>query len=384
LSTATQTATARQAATRVLAEIGTANPELQAEFDRLTGQAGTGEAHRWLEFYSRAAGLRREARLRNLCRQYPQWIFTKHHTLGGSHYAYTEGQSDAQHERQFQPGAALCRLDLSGNQPQVRTLIEDAGGVIRDPDTSWDGERILFAWKKSDREDDYHLYEMEAGDSSVKQLTHGLGFADYEGVYLPSGDILFNSTRCVQTVDCWWTEVSNLYTCSKDGRYLRRLTFDQVHDNYPTVLPDGRIVYTRWEYSDRGQLFVQGLFQMNPDGTGQSEFYGNNSWFPTSLLHARGIPGTRKVVATFSGHHTVQVGKLGIVDPSLGRQENSGTQLIAPMRDTPAERIDAYGQEGELFQYPYPLSETEFVAAGAPLGWSRSPTLFKLYWIADC
>ncbi len=166
------------------------------------------------------------------------------------------------------------------------------------------------------------------------------------------------------------------------GRYLRRLTFDQVHDNYPTVLPDGRIVYTRWEYSDRGQLFVQGLFQMNPDGTGQTEFYGNNSWFPTSLLHARGIPGTHKVVAIFSGHHTRQTGKLGIVDPARGRQENAGTQLIAPVRDTPAERIDAYGQDGDLYQYPYPLSESEFVVACAPLGWSRSPTLFKLYWVA--
>jgi hypothetical protein len=141
-------------------------------------------------------------------------------------------------------------------------------------------------------------------------------------------------------------------------------------------------VYTRWEYSDRGQLFVQGLFQMNPDGTGQTELYGNNSWFPTSLLHARGIPGTHQVVAIFSGHHTRQVGKLGIVDPARGRQENAGTQLIAPVRVTRAERIDAYGQRGELYQYPYPLSASEFVVACSPLGWSRSPTLFKLYWIA--
>lgn len=27
----------------------------------------------------------------------------------------------------------------------------------------------------------------------------------------------------------------------------RRLTFDQVHDNYPTMMPDGTVVYTRWE-----------------------------------------------------------------------------------------------------------------------------------------
>ncbi len=382
LSVATASATARKAADKAIAELGADGNDLRRDFDRLVHQSTPAESGRWLALYLRAAGLRREIRLRALHQRYPQWVFTKHCILGGSHYAYTEGQSDAQHERQFEPGAALCRLEIEGGRCTVRTLLDDPNGVIRDPDVSWDGRHVLFAWKKSDRRDDYHLYEMELATGSIRQLTGGLGFADYEGVYLPNDDIVFNSTRCVQTVDCWWTEVSNLYTCDRDGRYLRRLAFDQVHDNFPTVMPDGRVIYTRWEYSDRGQLFVQGLFQMNPDGTGQTEFYGNNSWFPTSLLHARGIPGTQKVVATFSGHHTLQVGKLGIVDPARGRQENSGAQLIAPVRETPADRIDYYGQDGELFQYPYPLGESEFVVACAPLGWSRSPTRFKLYWIA--
>lgn len=382
LSASTACATARKAADKAIAELGADGSDLRNDFDRLASQSTPAGLGRWLELYLRAAGMRREMRLRNLCRRYPQWVFTKHCILGGSHYAYTEGQSDAQHERQFEPGAALCRLEIEGAEIRVRTLLDDPDGVIRDPDVSWDGRHVLFAWKKSDRQDDYHLYEMEVATGSIRQLTDGLGFADYEGAYLPNDDIVFNSTRCVQTVDCWWTEVSNLYTCDRDGRYLRRLAFDQVHDNFPTVMPDGRVIYTRWEYSDRGQLFVQGLFQMNPDGTGQTEFYGNNSWFPTSLLHARGIPGTQKVVATFSGHHTLQVGKLGIVDAARGRQENSGARLIAPVRETPAERIDYYGQDGELFQYPYPLGESEFVVACSPLGWSRNPTRFKMYWIA--
>jgi len=381
LLTASSMPSVVQNATRkALDELEAAGQDLRAEFDRLLNQSQFVEPGSWLELYLRAAQARREARLRNLLRQYPRWVFTKHYTLGGSHYAYTEGQSDAQDERHFSPGAALCRVDLESDK--VQTLLEDHNGVIRDPDVSWDGRCVLFAWKKSDRQDDYHLYEMTAADGSIRQMTHGLGFADYEGAYLPNDDIIFNSTRCVQTVDCWWTEVSNLYTCDRRGRYLRRLAFDQVHDNFPTVMPDGRVIYTRWEYSDRGQLFVQGLFQMNADGTNQVEYYGNNSWFPTSLLHARGIPGTQKVVATFSGHHTLQVGKLGIVDVTKGRQENSGTRLIAPVRDTPAERIDYWGQDGDLYQYPYPLSESEFVAACAPLGWARSPALFKIYWVA--
>jgi hypothetical protein len=187
-------------------------------------------------------------------------------------------------------------------------------------------------------------------------------------------------------VDCWWTEVSNLYTCDANGRYMRRLGYDQVHTVYPQVLDDGRVIYTRWDYNDRTQMFPQALFQMNPDGTGQTEFYKNNSWFPTSIAHARGIPGTQKVMAIFTGHHTSQAGKLGILDPSLGRQENTGAQLIAPVRDTPAERADYYGQDGDLFQYPFPLTESEFLVTYAPLGWNRAhrpkgKADFGIYWM---
>ena len=329
------------------------------------------------EEYIGACERRREARLGMPREVLRRVVFTKHYDLGGSHYAYTEGQSDAQNERHFVPGAALCLLEVDGGYGIVSTLLEDGGGVVRDPDVSYDGERVLLAWKKSLNEDDYHLYEMTAADGEVRQLTEGLGFADYEGAYLPNGDIVFNSTRCVQTVDCWWTEVSNLYTCDGDGKYLRRLSYDQVHSNYPMVTDDGRVIYTRWDYSDRGQIFPQGLFEMKPDGTGQTELYGNNSWFPTTIMHARDIPGTGKYVAVFSGHHSKQKGWLGIIDPRLGRQENSGAQLIAPTRTTEPVHIDAYGQEGDQFQYPYPLSETEFLVAMKPAGAER----FAIYWV---
>ncbi len=321
--------------------------------------------------YLKLCEFRRSLRLQVLRSKGLQIIFTKHYNLGGSHYAYTEGQSDAQAERHFYPGSSLCLLRPEEGEFQVETLLDDPGGVIRDPDVSYDGKRVLFAWKKSDLNDDYHLYEMDLATRQVRALTQGLGVADYEGIYLPDGDLLFNSTRCVQTVDCWWTEVSNLYRCDRDGRHVRRITFDQVHDNFPTVTEDGRILYTRWEYNDRSQIYPQPELQMMPDGTGQTEFYGGNSWFPTSILHARGIPGTQKVIAIASGHHSRQAGKLILLDPAKGRQENEGAQLIAPVRETKADRIDAYGQAGELFQYPYPLNATEYLAAYHPVGWQN-------------
>jgi hypothetical protein len=354
---------------RALQELGDGGQRWQADCERLQRAGSAASAAARLDLYARICQQRREVRLRTMATRCRSFVFSKHYNMGGSHYAYTEGQSDAQAERHFVPGTALCLLEMDGSTPRVRTLVEDDGGVIRDPDVSYDGRRVLFSWKKSDRQDDYHLYELELASGQIRQLTFGLGYADYECAYLPNGDLIFHSTRCVQTVDCFTTEVSNLYSCDRDGRLMRRLGFDQVHTNFPTVTEDGRILYTRWEYNDRGQIYPQALFQMNPDGTNQAEFYGNNSYFPTTILHARGIPGTQKVLAIATGHHSRQVGKLILIDPSLGRQENAGVQLIAPVRDTPAVRIDSYGQDGELFQYPYPLSETEYLVAYAPFGW---------------
>lgn len=358
----------RKMIAKALAELSPECKDLIAEYENLCKSNIPSTDRKWLDLYVRACERRRAARLKPLLNKCKKIVFTKHFNMGGSHYAYTEAQSDAQHERNFTPGSALCLLEMESCYGKVRTLINSPDGVIRDPDVSYDGKRILFAWKKSDRRDDYHLYEMEAETGKVRQLTFGPGFADYEGNYLPNGDIIFNSTRCVQIVDCWWTEVSNLYTCDKDGKYIRRLTFDQVHTNFPTVTCDGRVIYTRWEYNDRGQIYVQGLFQMNPDGTAQTEFYGNNSWFPTAILHARSIPGTEKVMAVLSGHHSHQRGKLAIIDNRKGRQEACGVQFIAPLREAEAVRVDSYGQEGDQFQYPYPLSETEFLITYDPQG----------------
>ncbi len=371
---------------KVVAELGEPGRPLRQELDRLA-QAGTPTSdRRRLDLYVKACEQRRQQRLKTVLAKAPRIVFTKHRTIRPSFFAYTEGQSDAQAERHFLPDSELCVLEMEGLYGKVRALVSDATGAIRDPAVSWDGQRVMFAWKKSLDEDDYHLYELNVASNQVRQITSGLGFADYEPAYLPNDDIIFSSTRCVQTVDCWWTEASNLYTCNPDGRYLRRLGFDQVHTVYPQVMDDGRVIYTRWDYNDRGQIFMQPLFQMNPDGTGQTEFYGNNSWFPTTIAHARGIPGTQKVLAILCGHHTSQAGKLAVIDPGRGRQENAGVQLVAPVRDTPAEHIDAYGQEGELWQYPYPLNEQECLVTYAPLGWDqperrKGDADFGIYWM---
>lgn len=340
------------------------------------------EIEKAFHLYIDACIKRREKRLASFVKNRPEIIFTKFEVLRPSFFAYTEGLSDARSECNFFPGGELSMIKMNGIWAKEETLLSDTSGVFRDPDIHFDGNHILFSWKKSIKEDDFHLYEMEMPSREIKQITEGLGHADIEPVYLPDDNILFNSTRSGNSVDCWTTEVSNLYVCDREGQYMRRVGYDQVHTSHPAVLDDGRVVYTRWDYNDRGQVFTQPLFQMNPDGTGQTEYYGVNSFFPTTAAQVRQIPGTRKIMATFMGHHTPQHGKLGIIDPEAGRDENEGVMMLAPVRKPKPERIDAYGQYGDQFQYPYPMSEEEFLISYSPLGYYIGrPIQFGIYWM---
>lgn len=345
---------------RVLGELRDAGGPFRAELERLKLGTVPGRDRRWKDLYVRACEQRRARRLGPLVARWTRFVFSQHRHIPGT-WKYTEGLSDAQSYRFFAPGSSLEILELGGPYGQVRTILEDRDGMLRNPDVSHDGKHLLFAWKKSNRKDDYHLFEMELATGATRQLTHGLGLADYEGIYLDDQNICFSSTRCIQTVDCNYTEVSNLYLMDRRGRFMRRVGFDQVHTIFPTATDDGRVLYTRWDYNDRGQIYTQPLFEMNFDGSGQKSVYGDVSWFPTNLIHARQIPGTQKLVAIVTGHHRPAHGKLALIDLARGRQEEDGVRLIAPVRTTEPIRVDRYGVGGNQFQYPYPLDEDRFL-----------------------
>ncbi|MCP4454272.1 MAG: hypothetical protein GY809_22660, partial [Planctomycetes bacterium] len=73
----------------------------------------------------------------------------------------------------FVGGSALKTIDLA-NGGRVRTLIESKDALIRDPELSFDGTRILFAMRKNIK-DDYHIYEMQIDGRQVRQLTFASG-----------------------------------------------------------------------------------------------------------------------------------------------------------------------------------------------------------------
>jgi len=193
---------------------------------------------------------------------------------------------------------------------------------------------------------------------------------NFDACYLPDGRVLYCSTACFQGVPCvsGGDKVSLLYLLDRETSVVRQLTFDQDHSWDPTVMPDGRVVYTRWEYSDSPHYFTRLLFQMNPDGSNQREFYGSNSYWPNSMFYTRPVPGHPTQVATIvSGHHGERrAGELILLDPARGRREADGVVQRLLDRGQPVEPkiVDQLVAETwPKFLHPAPLSSKYYLAA---------------------
>ncbi len=359
----------------VLAECGDESEALRNELNRLAKNNASVDDRRLLDLYVNACLIRRARRLKPLLEKTRQVIFARHQNMGNMNFGYTEyTRWDGNRY------GGLCRLDLDaeatadGKFAVVTKLIStDTGGTVRDPELSYDAKRLLFAWRKDDDDSQhYNIHEMQLSTRKTRLITGADTYgASYEPCYLPDGNIMFNSTRIVQTVDCAGPDVSNFFICDKDGNYARRVGFDQVHTLFPTVLDDGRVVYMRWDYNDRSQVYTQALFQMNPDGTAQTEYYGNNTFEPTNFFHPRGIPGTSRVMCLVGGHHTPQSGKLVVVDPAKGRQGTDGIIEIPSGKKPPYERTDMYAKQGTHYCYPFPLDEHSLLVSCDPLAYYR-------------
>ena len=284
------------------------------------------------------------------------------------HYYANFGYYCADPSQKVYPrGGRLCRLKLATGE--VSVLVDDPEGGVRDPQLHYDGRRILFSYRKGGTEH-YHLHEIDVNGANLRQLTDG-PFDDLEPTYLPDGDIAFCSSRCNRWVACWMVPVAILYRCDAGGGNVRMISSNAVTDNTPSVLPDGRLLYTRWEYNDRSQLCYHHLWTVNPDGSGQMAFYGNmhpigmpyniaqrtgnvvaynNVPGAVAMLDAKAIPGSGSIVSSFSPGHgrREHEGYVTIVDPSSGPDHQPSARRIHP----------DFG-----WRDPYPVSRDRFLVA---------------------
>ena len=242
-------------------------------------------------------------------------------------------------------GARLCRLDPQTGRLTV--LLEDARGGIRDPQISHDAKRILFSYRQGGTRH-FNLHEINADGTGLRRITSG-DWDDVEPCYLPDGGIAFCSSRCNRYVMCWYAPVAVMFRCEADGSALRMLSSNSVTENTPAILPDGRILYTRWEYVNRDAISFHHLWTMNPDGTEQQVYFGNQT--PGGVfIDAQPIPQSREVVFIDSGYHGTpeHAGKVMIVSEAGGPDATAMVKSITPTGG---------------FRDPYPISPGGFLVA---------------------
>ena len=269
-------------------------------------------------------------------------------------------------ESSFRGGSAMKAMNVKTGQ--VRTILDSPEGIIRDPELSFEGDRIIFAWRK-DKNDYSHIYEVNTDGTGLRQFTFAKGITDIDPLYLPDGGIVFSSTREPKYCMCNRHIMCNLYRMDADGSNITQIGKSPLFEGHTALLPDGRLIYDRWEYVDRNFGDAQALWTVNPDGTKHSVYYGNNTASPGGVIDPRPLPESDLMLCIFSSCHDRPWGALALID------RKKGVDGIEPVIKTwPAEAYNAIKEEGwDMFdsysglpvkyEDPYPISQTQFLVS---------------------
>ena len=338
-------------------------------------------------------------------------LFVKRNTYTANHY-YTEYLNS-----KWLPGGNVCVLDLASGK--VTELVPELkGGVFGRFDLDFDAKHLVLAWKSAYMKG-YMLYEIAIDPATgarvgpLRQLTfpapneeelvkkygdreprkgiqYHHGTDDMDPCYLPDGDIAFISTRCHYGILCndrdqftttvlYRLERSAPLEARKAGAHLTKLTNSSVSEASPTVLPDGRIMYTRWEYVDKGAVAVKCLWAMRPDGTGSSEIYGNTISNPPTLIYGRPIPNPASQYVVLGTPHCPQNGMGTVILLDMNKPIRTPEPMTYVTSDVRVHHEDSWRGPGKdkrgrpittrtkdgttvrLFKEPYPLSEKLFI-----------------------
>lgn len=343
------------------------------------------------------------ARLRELLPGIDEILFVKRLTMQSSHY-YTDFIDGC---RDY--GGNLCALSLKDGS--VRELAPAlAHGLFGRCCLSFDGKRVAFDWKEK-LGVGFRIWEVGIDGRGLRQLTfppddeearikkYNLNYSvyrhhtdDLHPCYLPDGGLCFTSSRCEYGILCDGPDkltTTLLYRMDADGGNIEVLSNNSVSESAPSIMNDGRILYTRWEYVDNGSVTNKALWALRPDGTGSEEVYGKNIAFPSVFNVGRAVPGfNNHFVAIGAPHMPLGVGTLMLIDTRLDRRTGLPVTYLTPEVDTqhqwgwdnvpggatkpiPPEQQggrDGGGNtdRGPLYMDPYPLTLAQHLVAFNP------------------
>jgi len=350
---------------------------LADELRRLEQQIGRGSNPG--EMIKRLKDLRRRIIFSHPDLNFRQLLINKRPPPGYSHMC------DQYLGRHSRSGPGLVVLDNWKNNPRPRAILEGKlpEGSVLHPDLSYDGRRVLFSFCDHSEEDArlrrFFIYEADVNGPNAHQVTGTPSdpmrgwdgratvlIEDFDPCYLPDGGFAFISTRNQTYGRCHgsrYTPAYMLFRANLDGSGIRQLSFGEANEWDPSVLSNGRIIYTRWDYINRHDVRFQSLWTIAPDGTGTAHYYGNYSPSPCMTAEARAIPGSHQVVTTATAHHGYTSGSTILIEPRKGQDGPEPLSRVTPEFRFP-EAGDRYagGTDGASAT-PFPVNETMYLAA---------------------
>ena len=266
-------------------------------------------------------------------------LLVKRHPLNISHvYVY--------HVEGYIPGGGLYIYTPDADGGKVKCIFDAKEGMITTADLSYDGKEVVFALKRGGMvrcrpiahafdiprdvaKNNYQLFRINIDGTGLTQLT-GDKSNNLDPCWLPDGGIAFISDRKPAYAYCYVVTSPVVYRMDRDGKKQKRLSANYLMDFTPSVMNDGRIVYTRWEYVDRAACPIQSLWTMNPDGTGLSVFFGNRVTSPGTFMDAQPVPGKKTFIATATNHNGPCRGAIVLIDPTKGSNNLKAITNLTP------------------------------------------------------
>lgn len=267
--------------------------------------------------------------------------------------------------------AEIVELSNLRGDLKIRTVYKpQETASIADLKLHWDGKRVMFTSIMPDKR--WNVFEVKLDGTGCKPLVETVepDLEFYDGTYLPDGRIIANSNIGYQGVPCvsGSDPVGNMVLYTPQNKGLRRLTFDQDANWNPVIMHNGRVMYTRWEYTDLTHYFSRIIMHMNPDGTENKALFGSGAMFPNSTFDIQPLPGhSSAFVGIISGHHGIaRSGRIILFDPSKARKGVEGMLQEIPFRNRPIipeikdELVNGVWPQ---FVKPMPLDDSYYLVA---------------------
>ena len=302
---------------------------------------------------------------------------------------------------QARPGGGVFLMkDAFAESPRIVNLLEnltvgqgrnsgrklDQGWSFISPELGYDADRILFAAADAtlpratftwSRENSYQIFKADFDPdsgraSNLTQLTDE-PFDSFDPCCLPSGRVAFISMRRGGYGRCHPRPAPTytLNSMNPDGSDPVVLSWHETNEWAPSVDRNGMILYTRWDYVDRGANNAHHPWITYPDGRDARALVGNyheiRAGVPIMELDVRQVPESSKITATAAAHHGQSYGALVLIDP----QVPDDNLMSTTRRITPEQVFPEAEQETDFpcpMQYAscYPLSEQFYLCVYDP------------------